>query len=422
MKNTELVAQTFAQVLVISDSCISSAHGTGTLLLRHFSRYPSNKLANAYYREQGVPAWPASLRFEVRHGGRSFLGLALNFAARLYNSAVLRLGLKRWSYHRPFVILPHPREIFGDESNPEVIYSVVHSEAGLALTSELCKCMPSTVPLLQYFLDYQIAPGLGRERYLRKVLARADEIWALTEKIAEAVSPIAASYGKSIRVQPGFHMELPSRWKENHRETGQGGFRCLISGNFWQSQMAGVVKRVWRKVQDASPGLAPIEWYCHAESVKRTLEAVGSLEPEIHAVGFFAGEDLLERLTDADLAIVPFNVHRKPESDYARYSLPSRLTELLALGVPVFCIAGDETPLAAYVTRHDVGVVCDAEDECRLVQRLVAFVHDRDARMQTGLRARRFAEVEFALEPFQRFLYSQLGSRWKATEAVIAQV
>jgi hypothetical protein len=42
-----------AGVLVVSDSCISSAHDTGTLALRYFSGCLADKIAHAHCAEAG---------------------------------------------------------------------------------------------------------------------------------------------------------------------------------------------------------------------------------------------------------------------------------------------------------------------------------------------------------------------------------
>src|ERR1700679_4008653 len=52
------------RVLVISDSCICAMHGTGVVLLRHFSEYPSDKLFNAYWKLDGEPEFARSQLFE----------------------------------------------------------------------------------------------------------------------------------------------------------------------------------------------------------------------------------------------------------------------------------------------------------------------------------------------------------------------
>src|SRR5262249_28579645 len=115
------------------------------------------------------------------------------------------------------------------------------------------------------------------------------------------------------------------------------------------------------------------------------------------------------RLVHADMAIIPFNACRVPENLYARYSLPSRLTELLSVGLPVFCIAGAETPLARYITRHGLGALSYAEKEEGLTQEIVEFIMSCKRRSAAGYKGRQFAEKEFPLSPFQEFLHAKLA-------------
>lgn len=332
------------------------------------------------------------------------------FLISTYNFIVWRLRIPSVFYHRPKEFFPVVKDVSSQSFAPDLVYAVAFSDVGLGLVDHLMKRLPPRIPLIQYFMDYQIPRGLGGNRYLRRVLSRADEVWALTDEIAEAVKPVAAEFGKEVRVQNGFHMKVPDRWKQHHRKFGQGHFRCVIIGNFWQVSMALVVKRVWRRVQELLPGLESIRWYCLPESVLRTREVVGNVEPELAPVGFFAGEELIDHLISADMAIIPFNTRRTPENDYARYSLPSRLTELLSVGLPVFCIAGIETPLSRYVLRHRLGICSDAEHELQLADRLVEFIRNHEERRNAGHHGRRFAENNFALAAFQGKLYAKLAA------------
>jgi hypothetical protein len=172
--------------------------------------------------------------------------------------------------------------------------------------------------------------------------------------------------------------------------------------------MLSVVKRVWRRVQEIVPGIGPIQWLCHPETARQTCALAGAGQPELQLPEYAAGADLMKRLLCADMAIVPFNAIREPHNYIERYSLPSRLTELLSVGLPVFSIAGEGTPLARYLAKNGLGPACDAEDEVRLARELVAFILDRDERLAVGLRERAFAEREFPLRPFQDYLYATL--------------
>lgn len=403
------LAPEMPRVLVVSETCVSSAHGTGTVLLRHFAGYPSEKLANAYCHRAGEAAWKNAFAFEVRGRRGRGVGSAGTLLIRLYNAIVRRLGLMGLYYNRTIEFAPGPADAIAQAFVPDVVYSVAYSEAGLALQDHVLRKLPPGIPVIQYFMDFQFPRGLFRTRYLRRALPRAAEVWSLTQEIALALAPHLPSNDARVRVQPAFHLDLPKHAKREHRPAEAAGFTCVIAGNFWQDALALVVKRIWRRVMEAVPGVGPILWYSHPDSVRRTRDAVGDLGPEIQPSGFHVGEDLLQRLLDADMAIVPFNAARHPENDYARYSLPSRLTELLAVGLPIFCIAGSETPVGRYLARDGLGVVCDAEDEERLARRLVDFVRSREEREAVGTRGRKFARGQFALPAFQHRLWSNLA-------------
>jgi hypothetical protein len=96
--------------------------------------------------------------------------------------------------------------------------------------------------------------------------------------------------------------------------------------------------------------------------IARLIECVGVIGPEIEYAGFLDGQEMIDALMEADLALVPFNVTASAEHDYARYSLPSRLTELVAVGVPILCIASADTPVARYLSQNRVGVTGDTQN------------------------------------------------------------
>jgi len=392
-------------ILIVSDSCISSAHGTGTLITRHFANYPQTKISQAYCFDLGQPEWERSRQFQCRRLGKTVPDFLLSTIAAAYNAAVRRLGLQDLVYHRPVMVTPGT---LADAALPvpDLVYSVVNGDSGLALLEHLMAGLPTSVPLVHYFLDYQVSPGFRSTRYLSSVLARADEIWALTPEIAaklESIAPLA----KPITVQPGFHLDLPPAWKRNHRKATPD-FRCVIVGNFWNPTMAAVVKRLWARVQRELPGLPAIQWLCHPAGIERVRRQGISFEHELAAGTFVTGDALIGALLDADMAIVPFNIERRPVDDYARYSLPSRLTEILSVGLPTFSIAGEETPLGRYITKNHLGAVCNGEDEQHLHERMIAFIMDPNARENAGTCARRLAEASFGLAPFQQALYERL--------------
>jgi glycosyltransferase involved in cell wall biosynthesis len=394
---------TFPRVLIVSDTSISKAHGTGRLVMRHFSHYPQHRLANAYLNSSGECFCTPS-HFNTRRFGRTQIGTAQRFAWAIYQRVGRRPGLARYTYLPKLSISPKVSDVILDR--PDVIYSVVFSETGLALTDALCTHFDD-VPMIQYFLDYQLPHGIGRHRYVKQVMNRAAETWALTEKIASAIQPFSE---RPVILRPGFHIDMPPRSKHQHREATDPDFTCIIIGNFWSLDTIPVTKGLWQRASAKHPNLKSIRWYGHLESVERLNDTFGDIGPEIEYAGFLDGQEMIDALMEADLALVPFNVTASAEHDYARYSLPSRLTELLAVGVPIFCIASADTPVAHYLSHNMVGVTGDAQNPEGLADRVCRLIESRSSRLNLSRNARSFAEHNFELVPFQQFLYSKLKS------------
>jgi glycosyltransferase involved in cell wall biosynthesis len=398
------------RVLVVSNGCVSGAHGTGTVLMRHFSAYPNEKLANAYLFQMGTPGWNRCWRFysdNARQPHRKFL---VRGAIRAYNLTVSHLGVKQLYFHRALTFKQEIEQIKAFE--PELIYSVANTESALALVNGICQSIPTSVPLIQYFMDFfEHGVGLRCTRYLRAVVRRADEIWALTDAIVETISPFAARHNKRVRIQPGFHLNLPKMNRAEIRTADDPRFRCVIIGNFWLLDIVPYLRRVWNRLQRAIPNLPPIQWYCpHESGASKLVDQLGTLEPEIVAMKSLESRELERVLMDSDLAIVPFNLKDNPEHSYAKYSLPSRLADLAASGVPMFCIAGSATPLARFVVSNDIGVVASGEDENSLTEKLKALIEAPALRYELSSRARAFAECHFDLDVFQHDLYGRLAS------------
>ena len=394
---------TFPRVLIVSDTWISNAHGTGTLVMRHFLDYPQHRLTNAYLNSRGE-CFCTPLHFNIRRFDRTHIGTAQRFVWAIYHRVGRRLGLARYTYLPKISISPKISDAILDR--PDVIYSVAYAEFGLALTDALCTYFDD-VPMIQYFLDYQLPAGIGRHRYVREVMNRATETWALTEEIASAIQPFSE---RPVILRPGFHMAMPPQSKHRHREAADPDFTCIIIGNFWSLDAIPVTKGLWQRVSAKHPNLKSIRWYGHRESGKRLNDAFGDIGPEIEYAGFLDGQEMIDALMEADLALVPFNVTASAEHDYARYSLPSRLTELLAVGVPIFCIASADTPVARYLSRNKLGVTGDGQNPEGLADRLCRLIESRSSRLDLSRNARSFAEHNFELEPFQQFLYSKLKS------------
>jgi glycosyltransferase involved in cell wall biosynthesis len=278
------------------------------------------------------------------------------------------------------------------------------------MLARVIKEYEGALPIIQHFHDYiPNDSGVWDSRELVEdslwdIRDALTDVWALTPMIATEVSRIT---GRKVSVVNTFCGEIPRRCKTQHRSFGPD-FRIVIVGNFWIPRLFRDICAAWRWVGETVGGVQPIEWMCHSRSVDLVVNENVSLEPEIKPVGFFTGAQLLERLMEADMSIIPFNREKWPGNDYARYSLPSRITETAAAGVPMFAAAGSRTGTACYLREESIGVSATPSNESKFRQSLLAFARDRQLRSACGTRARALAEREFDLERYQRFLYGRL--------------
>lgn len=396
-------------VLIFTESCISESHGTGAALIRHFSNYPEERICNVYFSKGCTPFFEKSVKINF-----SFcppLSKPLSFfkylSFRLWNALFKRMKSNKILVN----ITPLSEDIRKliekkYDFYPDVIYSTCYSYSGLSILHQLSAQYENRVPVIQYFLDYQLPSKIGVNCLLRQVASHCAEIWALTQNIADDLSQRTKC---TVTIRDCFHLDLPEKTKQKHQNLNSE-FTCIMFGNFWNIDVLDDLKTIWKTCQEELNELKPIEWICHPTTIERIEKNNISFMPELEYRGYFPKtDDLFDCLINADMAIIPFNREDYPASDYTRYSLPSRITELAAVGLPLFCFAGKGTPLNEYVTKHEIGECSPSVDSAIASQKLTSFIQDKEKRAFYGKNARSLAEREFSIEPYQSFLYNKLA-------------
>lgn len=358
------------KVLILTHETLNESHGTGVLLKRYFDHFPPSHLFNFCRNETGQP-WLAN-------------------SAVLTGAAPTGLAVRQILDRHGFV--------------PDLVYATAFNENDLPLLGAVLRSLPSAVPVVQHFMDYVPHDTVAFEAEFKPMLSRVTQIWALTESMR---AMIAARMGRDVELVTALQQEVPALWKGEHRLVGPG-FRTVLLGNLWQPWVLPILRDAWREVRSTLPGVLPIEWYVHPQRVQAVMDAGCDPGFEIVWRGFITGQALQERLREADLAVVPFNRESTAANDYARYSLPSRLTELASAGLPLFAIASPDTEPARFVARHEIGRAAAGPDPAAITTALVDFLRDTAARERAGAAARRLAEREFQLAPFQEWLHGRL--------------
>lgn len=369
--------ETQPRVLVLTDEAISASHGVGAVLLRHLKEYPSGNLIHGFLRDRGDIQMQPSYQLVnptyqdspcIEDSGLSGAGLACRLAA--------------------------------ENSIPDIIYANFCGDEGLEVLLEFCRGLPRPVPVIQHFHDLLIRDTRRFPSILRDCLSVVSEFWAIGDAIARAVK---VELNCDVRIMNTFKCDLPSLPKSCHREYNSG-FKTIMLGNCHLPWTLKYLGEQWRLLRDEMPGLEPIQWICHPSSLQRVMSSGVSLGQEIEYYGFLGEKVLKKTLHEADLALVPFNITDEAENDYARYSIPSRLTEFMSMGLPIFMAAGKGTDARMFVEKYKV-----AESEALINtdafrRKLRALILDSRQRAELGQRARNHAESHCDIRVYRKEL------------------
>lgn len=370
------------EILILTYETLNGSHGTGVLLQRFFADFPHDKLFSVCHTATGQP-WLADAL--VLPGTMPTSERATRLVEALRARAFM----------------------------PRLVYATAFNENDLDLLDVVLGVLAPGTAVIQHFMDYMPHDPAAFDARFLGCGAAIQDTWALTESLAAELSQ---RYDRDVEVVTALHQDVPAVWKTEHRRLG-GETRAIILGNVWQPWVLPLIGRAWQQCRETLPALRPIDWYVHPARVQALLDAGYDLGDEIVWRGFRSGEALQARLREADLAILPFNGDAEAVNGYARFSLPSRLTELCGAGLPVVAVASDDTEPARFLRERGCGVSLAGADPEALAEGLLALLTDRDRRAALGARARAVAEQEFANEPFHTALvtrFVRLGRGWQA--------
>jgi hypothetical protein len=130
------------------------------------------------------------------------------------------------------------------------------------------------------------------------------------------------------------------------------------------------------------------------------------LGPEIEWLGEVVEDRLHQTLLNADLAIIPFGTDT--ETDYARFSVPSKIGEMGAIGMPMVILAAADSATARYVTDFRVGELLTERERCPA--RLCEIITSVDERARLSASARQYAERYLGQDKFRREILDGLRS------------
>ncbi len=369
------------KILLLTDEMIDMSHGTGAVLLRHLETYLQNNLANI-------------CTMKIKDGQPGVGNTLVINRADLVPNGIHRTirSIRQWLQKIEF--------------DPQVIYSHFYSARGLLLLRHLEESFTRPLPTIQYFHDFRNENGLNIESEIRKTAPYFSETWAVTETIAEKVSDII---GEPVATVSTFRCRIPSEFKKKHADLNKN-IHVVMLGNIWLPQLLNDIRDTWKWIQNQTGCVKPISWICHPGTIWRITNKKIDLGQEVKWLGFLPNDQLLSTLQQADFAIVPVNRDKIPEDDYATYSLPSRITELASVGLPMFFAAGPGTETWKFVEKTRIGICSPPSDETEFRSALLSFMQNRGLREEYGRRSRQLAETKFDIDRYRQFLFDKFNT------------
>jgi hypothetical protein len=375
------------RLLVLTDECISPSHGTGAVLLRHFAGYPRERLLHGYLRLRGDSFLPYG--YKVAPAGETG-----GTNSRTH-------GDERPPLSAEALI----QEIQEQHGRIDLVYSNFYGDVGLAFLADLAATLDPSIPIVHHAQDLLTTDHARYDRLLRQISPRLSELWAIGPGLAERVSQAT---GRPCTLMNTFSCEITPTWKTEHRDA-DAGFTAVMLGNSHMPWVLDRLRGMWAEVRQRC-GAGPIQWFAYPTSVLWVERAGVRVDPDIEYYGYLSDRALHRHLRDADMAIIPFNIEEEPEEAYARYSIPSRLTELLNAGLPIFAAAGGGTDTSRFILSHGIGECSTIADTGRFTSDLISFVRDTDRRRALGLSGRRFAEQQCDIRNYRTRLLTRLGA------------
>jgi len=382
------------KVLLVTEAAIDVTHGTGIQLSRIFKTYQSSRILHAL--PEGLGRGPFDC-IEVAK--------ASDLGVRAWNMLSQRF-LGRAVHWTPRFI-PSSIEPSVRRFNPDLVLGAVYTNSGLRLMKAVLEIARASRAIL-WFQDLQlVADSDGSVPELQQILSDLNEIWTLSPLMSEWLEGAVGGWPSHLRTRVQPHWCVPA-FDQYHRANRSYSptFRCIMLGNIWDHRMISVTRQLWRECQDQIPGLAPVQWFCNESGVRRIISQGIEFKPEIEWLGEVVENRLHETLLNADLAIIP--VGTNANTDYARFSVPSKIGDLAAIGVPMVVIAGSRTATARHVTEYDVSELLTELTQNGWSMRVCEIIRGVDERARLSTAALQYADQYLSQNKFRNQILEDL--------------
>jgi hypothetical protein len=394
------------RIAYVGAEALTLSHGTGMMFKRHFSAYEPGKFFDIHFQALADQMhFPNVLlkRHDLRYAEWNAPWLnQLNHA--LAGDSPVPGGSLIYQ-HYVFDPVQIDWKKFGGP--PDLIYSTCFSSRDFAFLHHVYRHLPKRVPIVQHFLDLDLSDYDNLVKIYSEMFPSMCAVWALTENISYAVGKFSFTRPELVQA---LQQPLMDGFKRKYRDYSDR-FDPLVIGNVWSGTAYLSMEKIWKDCQKQIKGLPSIQWAGHPRRLVELEKAGVPFDPNgkiVKDIGFLPEDELPQRLKTADLGIIAFSGETVDREHYTSYSLPSRIGDYCANGLPLVVISRKGTAPWRLVHENNLGIALDPEQHPLSVRTLKYFIQDRKWREECGINARRYAEKHLDLEMYQETLYSRL--------------
>lgn len=393
------------RIICVGAEALTHSHGTGMMFGRHFSEYPRGKVVDIHTQNLGgdylfprvtIDRFPLTYSSWNEPNLRR-INMQLHHGIRQKGGSLIYQD----HYFAPFKV---DWDKLGGP--PDLIYSTCFSARDFAFLHHVYRHLPKKVPIIQHFLDLDLSRYNDLVSIYGELAPAMVAVWALTSPISYAVKKFEK---RPVEMVQALQQPLSKSYKTEHRRFSRD-FKPLIIGNIWSGSAFNTLRRMWSEAQKNLEFLPAIHWSGHPRryhELKYLGVNVNPRDPAIRDIGFLSAGGLRQRMKGSDLAIVAFSGDTVDKEHYTTFSLPSRIGDYCAMGLPIVLISRKDTEPWRLVSENYMGITLDPADP-NAVRTLGHFIFDKHWRAECGGNARKFAERELNLKKYQNSLYPKL--------------
>ena len=234
----------------------------------------------------------------------------------------------------------------------------------------------------------------GETPKFRRLIQEARHVLCISANIAAEMRNNGA---KSVSLLP-----LCSGFSVDGRQPFGSPLRIVVSGTIWSGDSADAFKLLvdsWPAIKQQFPAVEL--HYCGASGKQLPRELLG----EILDHGLLSHEAYQDLLRRCHLAYLPVS---HPSHTVGRFSIPSRLADYLACGLPVIASTDPGSGIFSFLSSLPRGCAANVADTKALVQAVMAFAGDSVRWAEASTKAASYARQQLRVENVRAELFRQL--------------